>query len=88
MANHTGVRAAFQRLITRHDTVARLAGARPAESGKSHITKQMLSYSPQRMRGLACGHFDFKGGTNIDRELVPFVQDLTVALPPAGPQTE
>lgn len=35
---------------------------------------------------LACGRFDFKGGTDIDGKIRAFVQELGVAAPPPSPQ--
>jgi hypothetical protein len=57
----------------------------PSESGKSHITRQMLS-NALRVPGLACGRFDFKGIIGMDVEVRAFVEDLDVPLPPVGPR--
>lgn len=83
MANHTDVRAAFQKLLTRTAPWRFLPVRGPSDSGKSSITRQML-HNALRVPGLACGRFDFKGTTKLDNELQFFVQDLGVPLPPAG----
>lgn len=80
MANHTEVRGAFQQLLTRAAPWRVLLVRGPSESGKSHITKQMLSYA-LRIRKLPCGRFDFKGTIDTDVELRSFVQNLDVTLP-------
>jgi hypothetical protein len=83
MANHTDVRAAFQRLLTREAPWRLLTVRGPSASGKSSITKQMLR-NALRVPNLACGRFDFKGTTTLENELQFFVQDLGVPPPPAG----
>ena len=54
-----------------------------SETGKSHISKQMIR-SAMLLPGVVSGRFDFKGTTDMERELRAFVQQLDVALPPAG----
>lgn len=83
VADHTPVRAAFEKLLTRSAPWRFLPVRGPSESGKSHITRQMLG-NALRMPSLACGRFDFKGTTDMDAELRSFVQHLEVDLPPAG----
>lgn len=85
MADHREVRAAFERLLTRAVSWRFLPLRGPSESGKSHITKQMLR-NALSVRGLACGRFDFKGSIDMDAEVRAFVQDLDVPLPPVGPR--
>ena len=85
MADHSGVREAFARLLARDATWRFLPILGPTETGKSHITKQMLA-NALRIPELACGRFDFKGTTDMDAEVRAFVQDLGVPLPPANPQ--
>jgi hypothetical protein len=83
MANHTSVRDAFSALLNGQSRfpILRICGL--SETGKSHITKQMLSNALLN-RDLACGRFDFKGATGMDFELRTFVQHLGVPLPPPG----
>jgi hypothetical protein len=85
MADHTEVRTAFERLLTCAVPWRFLPLRGPSESGKSHITRQMLS-NALCVPGLACGRFDFKGVTDMDAEVRTFVQDLDVPLPPTGPR--
>ena len=68
MADHSGVREAFARLLAPDATWRFLPILGPTETGKSHITKQMLANALQ-IPELACGRFDFKGTTNMDREV-------------------
>ncbi|MGI8427463.1 MAG: SEFIR domain-containing protein [Actinomycetota bacterium] len=84
MADHDGVRAAFPKLITRTPDFRYLPIRGPSESGKSHITRQLLG-NALRCAGLACGRFDFKGTTDADAELQRFVQNLEVPMPAAAP---
>lgn len=81
MANHSGVREAFATLLTQIPPWRFLPVRGPSETGKSHITKQMLANALQ-MPELACGRFDFKGGTDMDAEVRSFVQELGVPVPP------
>jgi hypothetical protein len=85
MADHNGVREAFACLLARDTTWRFLPILGPTETGKSHITNQMLA-NALRIDGLACGRFGFKGTTGMDAEVRAFVQDLGVPLPPANPQ--
>jgi hypothetical protein len=83
MADHSEVRAAFERLLTCAVPWRFLPLRGPSESGKSHITRQMLS-NALCVPGLACGRFDFMGIIDMDAEVRAFVQDLDVPLPPVG----
>lgn len=85
MADHTGARQAFANLLARKATWRYLPVRGPSETGKSHITRQMLA-NALRVPDLACGRFDFKGTTDMDAELRAFVQDLGVPLPPPAPR--
>jgi hypothetical protein len=81
MADHSGAREAFDTLLT-NDAPWRLLPIRgSSETGKSHITHQMLT-NVLRFTGLACGRFDFKGTIDMDAELLGFVAELGVAQPP------
>ena len=83
MADHSEARDAFERLLTRAAPWRFLPIRGPSETGKSHITRQMLS-NALSMPGLACGRFDFKGTTDMDAEVRALVQDLDVPLPTPG----
>jgi hypothetical protein len=83
MADHSEARVAFERLLTRKAPWRFLLLRGPSETGKSHITKQMLS-NALRVPDLACGRFDFKGTTDMDAEVRALVQDLDVPPPPTG----
>jgi hypothetical protein len=85
MANHTEARAAFERLLTRNPPWRCLPLRGSSETGKSHITRQMLANAVQ-MPDLACGRFDFKGTTDVDNEVRALVQYLEVPLPPDSPR--
>jgi hypothetical protein len=84
MANHSGVREAYSNLLLANASRRCLLIRGSSESGKSHITQQMLSNALNlpNMPNLACGRFDFKGTTDMDAVVRIFVQDLDVALPP------
>jgi hypothetical protein len=84
MADHHGVREHFAALLTGAATCRFLPVCGPSETGKSHITKQMLA-NALAMPGIACGRFDFKGGVDMDAELGFFVQELGVPVPPPSP---
>ena len=87
MANHTEARNAVARLLT-SATESRLLLIRgPSESGKSHMSRQMLA-NGLLLPGLTCGRFDFKGTTNLDVELDAFVRSLRIDMPVAGLLTE
>jgi hypothetical protein len=75
------VREAFAVLLTRQAPWRFLPLCGPSETGKSHITRQMLA-NGLRMPDLACGRFDFKGGIDMDAELRAFVAELGVPPPP------
>jgi hypothetical protein len=83
VADHTGAREAFGRLLARNAQPRYLPIRGPSETGKSHITRQMFA-NAILVSNLACGRFDFKGTTDMDVELRAFVQFLGVQLPPAS----
>lgn len=85
MADHTGAREAFGQLLARDSPWQFLPLRGPSETGKSHITKQMMR-NALRVTDLACGRFDFKGSTDMDAELGAFVLNLGVPLPPTSPR--
>jgi hypothetical protein len=84
MADHSGARDAFASLLTSNTTWRYLPIQGSSETGKSHITRQMLAHA-LKIPGLACGRFDFKGTTGMENELDAFVPELGVTKPPAGP---
>jgi hypothetical protein len=77
MADHSGAREAFARLLTAGVDQRYLPIRGASETGKSHITRQMLA-NALAIPDLACGRFDFKGTTDMDREVSAFVQELGV----------
>jgi hypothetical protein len=81
MANHSGARDAFAELLTLQARWRFLPLQGPSETGKSHITRQMLG-NVLGMPKIACGRFDFKGTTDMDREIRNFIPELRVPLPP------
>jgi hypothetical protein len=83
MADHGPVRDAFVVLLRNDAPYRFLPILGPSETGKSHITKQILGIA-LGIAELACGRFDFKGTTDMDAEVRTFVQDLDVSLPPAS----
>ena len=83
VADHSPVRLAFERLLTRTPGGRFLSVQGLSETGKSHITQQMLG-NALRLTDLACGRFDFKGTIDVEAEIRAFVQNLDVPLPPAG----
>ena len=83
MADHTDARKAFESLLTRAAPWRLLRIRGPSETGKSHISRQMLR-NALNVPGLACGRFDFKGTTDMDAELRAFVQELGVSFPTSG----
>ena len=83
VADHSPVRLAFERLLTRTPSGRFLSLRGVSETGKSHITQQMLG-NALRLTDLACGRFDFKGTIDAEAEIRAFVQNLDVPLPPAG----
>lgn len=84
VADHSGARDAFARLLTRDAPWRFLPLRGPSETGKTYITLQMLNNAVLKLPDLACGRFDFKGTTKLDDELRSFVLDLGVPLPPAS----
>ena len=85
MADHGKVREAFEQLLTRDVSCRFLPICGPSEVGKTHISNQMLRNALD-MPDLACGRFDFKGTTDMDKQVPEFVQDLDVPVPPDSPR--
>jgi len=84
MADHSGAREAFAKLLTSKAPWRYLPIRGSSETGKSHITRQMLA-NALVLPGIACGRFDFKGTTDMDREVRSFIQELGVPMPSASP---
>jgi hypothetical protein len=85
MADHSAARAAFGDLLTSGVAWRLLRIRGVSETGKSHITRQMLA-NALAIPEIACGRFDFKGTTDMDREVRAFVQDLGVSVPATTPR--
>jgi hypothetical protein len=83
IANHHEARTTLAALLTRGSARRFLPIRGSSESGKSHITRELYA-NALGMPWLACGRFDFKGTTDIDREIGAFVQELGVPRPSAG----
>jgi hypothetical protein len=81
MADHSGVRDAFATLLTSAAPWRLLPVQGPNDTGKSHITLQMIA-NALLMPDIGCGRFDFKGTNGIGTEVRALVQDLGVPLPP------
>jgi hypothetical protein len=80
MADHSEARTAFARLLCEASPERSLLVRGASETGKSHMSKQMIR-NAGRLRGVLAGRFDFKGTTNIGIEA--FAQPLDIE-PPAG----
>jgi hypothetical protein len=85
MADHSGAREAFAELLTSGVPWRFLPIRGASETGKSHITRQMLA-NALAIPDIGCGRFDFKGTTDMDREVNAFVQELDVPIPPPSQQ--
>jgi hypothetical protein len=80
MEDHTAARKAFTELLTSKTQLRFLPICGPSETGKSHITRQMLG-NVLAVPDIACGRFDFKGTTGMENEMKAFVQELGVEEP-------
>ncbi len=87
LADHSGAREAFAELLTFQARWRYLPIRGASETGKSHITRQMLA-NVLAMPDFACGRFDFKGTTDMDAEVSAFVQELGVPPPPPNPRLQ
>lgn len=83
MANHSGVRQAFASLLTLGAQWRYLPIRGSSETGKSHVTRQMLA-NALAIPNIACGRFDFRGTTAMDSEVSAFAQFLDVPAPPTN----
>ena len=87
MADHSGACEAFADLLTAAARRRYLPIRGETETGKSHITRQMLA-NALAMPDIACGRFDFKGTTGVDIEVTAFVQELGIPLPAPAPRMD
>jgi hypothetical protein len=83
MADHTEARAAFGTLLTKSSPIRLLSVSGPSDTGKSHISRQMV-LNGLRLPSLLCGRFDFKGTTGMDIEMEALVQSLQLKKPSAA----
>jgi len=83
IAGHSSVRDAFANLLTAKTAWRFLPIRGESETGKSYITRQMLA-NVLAIPHIACGRFDFKGTTDMEREIRAFIQELGVAPPPSN----
>lgn len=82
MADHSVARAAFAALLTRSSPSRVLTVAGPTNTGKSHMSLQMLA-NVESMPSVRCGRFDFKGTTGMELEFAAFVRALGLSQPSA-----
>lgn len=80
LADHDKVRDAFATLITRSASHRGLLVKGPSGRGKTTITEHLLA-NAFRMSGIACGRFDFKGGSGLNIELERFSDHLGIPAP-------
>lgn len=80
LADHDKVRDAFATLITRSASHRGLLVKGPSGRGKTTITEHLLA-NAFRMSGIACGRFDFKGGSGLGIELERFSDHLGIPAP-------
>ena len=81
MCNQNEARKAFAELLISNAGKRFLPIRGESETGKSLISCQMLA-NALSISGVACGRFDFKGTTDMDREVRAFIQELGVSPPP------
>lgn len=82
MADHGEARAAFAKLLSEASAERALLVRGASETGKSHMSKQMIRNAMQ-LPGVVAGRFDFKGTTNISVEIEAFSRPLDIE-PPTG----
>lgn len=84
VADHTDARDAFARLITRQSPHRVLTIKGDSGTGKSHLTRQIFNNAFRRLSGCPCGHFDFKGSSDLSASFREFVQHVQVPEPTPG----
>jgi hypothetical protein len=82
MADHGEARIAFARLLSEAVPERALLVRGVSETGKSHISKQMIR-NGALLPGVVAGRFDFKGTTNMGIEIEAFSHPLGIE-PPNG----
>ena len=88
MADHAEAREAFASLLTGLSRYRILPIRGLSETGKSHMSKQMLT-NVHRLRQVTGGRFDFKGTTSMDMEFSLFTNSLDIdPLPGSGPREQ
>jgi hypothetical protein len=80
MADHREARGLFASLLSEKSPQRALLIQGASETGKSHMSKQMLRNAAQ-LPGVIAGRFDFKGTTNIDIEIEAFSRPLGIDSP-------
>jgi len=82
MADHGDARGVFAKLLSETSTERALLVRGASETGKSHMSKQMIR-NAMLLPGVVAGRFDFKGTTNIGIEIEAFSRPLDIE-PPTG----
>jgi hypothetical protein len=83
VADHREAHDAFAKLITRGSSYRLLPICGESGTGKSHLTQQFLSNALQ-IPSLTFGRFDFKGSTDMEKEVRIFSDALQVPTPRTG----
>jgi hypothetical protein len=87
MADHSQARDAFASLLSASSPVRALFVQGASETGKSHMTRQMLR-NAMGLPGVVCGRFDFKGTTSMGIEVEAFCAPLGLDPPPGQTLTQ
>jgi hypothetical protein len=82
MADHSEARRSFANLLSAAANERALLIRGESETGKSHISKQMIRNS-MLLPDVVAGRFDFKGTTNMNVEIESFSRPLDIE-PPTG----
>lgn len=80
VADHREAQSAFAQLITRAAPFRLLPIHGASGTGKSHLTKQFLR-NALKIPDLTCGRFDFKGSSDMEKELLLFAERLEAPTP-------
>lgn len=85
VADHREAQAAFAQIITKAVPFRILLIQGKSDTGKTHLTKQFLGNTLNKMPDITCARFDFKGSSDMDKELGAFAERLGVSeLPKPG----
>jgi hypothetical protein len=87
MADHSEVCEAFAEMISERTSVRALLIQGASETGKSHMSRQMIR-NVMRLPKILCGRFDFKGTASMGVELESFCDSLAIETPMAQTLTE